>query len=90
MRESKGINGLGALFLIGPILMIPAGLAGIAAGVQGLAHAEFQLSGLLVAIQGALEALLPWCMPVGCLLFGLTMTALAALLLARGLQSTQS
>lgn len=89
MREPAIIHKL-ALVALGAALLIPAGVAGIATGLDLLQRADSQpvdaINGLLVAIQ----ALAPLCQPLICLLFGLTLLSTAILLLARGLQSAQS
>jgi hypothetical protein len=86
MRESS-IKLQHVAALLGPVLLIPAGLAGILAGLQSLDDIEGSLAELLTAAQALTSVALPWCTPIACLLFGLGLIALAAGLLARGLQS---
>lgn len=87
MRESN-IKLQRVAALLGPALLIPAGLAGILAGILGLGQVGGSAQDALAAWQELSTIVLPWCMPLACLLFGLGMTALAAALLARGLQSS--
>jgi hypothetical protein len=87
MRESN-IKLQRVAALLGPALLIPAGLAGILAGILGLGQVEGNAQNALVVLQDLTTIVLPWCMPLACLLFGLGMTAVAAAWLARGLQSS--
>lgn len=93
MREPANTQKL-ALAALGAALLVPLGLVGIWTGLDGLSHAGSEpgalFSELVAGLTAAAAALAPWCEPMICLLFGLTLLSAAILLLARGLQSTRS
>lgn len=93
MREPANMHKL-ALAALGAALLIPAGLAGILAGMDEINRASIgpaeRLGDLITASINAAQALAPWCQGLIYLLFGLALNSAAILLLARGLQSIRS
>ncbi|TVQ36042.1 MAG: hypothetical protein EA370_08770 [Wenzhouxiangella sp.] len=73
--------------LLALMVMIPAGLAGIAAALQGIPAPVGELFGTLEQVWIAGRELAPWCQPLACGLLGLGLLAASFVVAWRGLQS---
>lgn len=74
------------LIILAALILIPAGLAGVASGLSGLLTASRETGGGLELLLSGLAALWPWCQALACLAGGIGLLALTGLAFWSGLQ----